>query len=45
MEKDPFSNLTTEQLQTIQSYEKEFQAKYGQTVSLVACKQQSQKNR
>lgn len=45
MEKELFSNLTTEQLHTIQAFEKEFQSRYGQSVSLVACKQSNQKNR
>ena len=45
MEKGHFSNLTAEQVSTIQTYEKEFQAKYGQPISLVAFQHQNQKNR
>ena len=45
MEKDRFSTLTTEQVSTIQNFEKEFQSKYGQSVYLLAFKQQDQKSR
>jgi hypothetical protein len=45
VEKERFPALTTEQVNTIQSFEKEFQSKYGQSVALVACNQQSQKSR
>jgi hypothetical protein len=45
MEKERFSPLTTEQVSTIQAFEKEFQTKYGQAISLVAFSQQNQKSR
>lgn len=40
MEKEHhFSNLTTEQVDTIQNFEKEFKAKYGEAVYLLAFNQ------
>lgn len=39
-----FSPLTSEQVNTIQNFEREFQAKYGQSVYLLAFNQ-SQKTR
>jgi hypothetical protein len=44
MEKERFSSLTTDQVSTIQNFEKEFQTKYGQSVYLLAF-QQNQKAR
>ncbi|WP_156478619.1 hypothetical protein [Anaerosporomusa subterranea] len=45
MEKERFSSLTAEQVNTIQTFEKEFQTKYGQSVYLLAFNQQNQKSR
>jgi hypothetical protein len=45
MEQERFSTLTTEQVNTIQNFEREFQSKYGQSVYLLAFNQQNQKAR